>query len=289
MSLGAELASSLRHEAQSELFISASMLATLGVFVFTLGSKDAKRKLYHVNLGREDVGRIALLPGDSDRVPEIARRFKKARVLSYHREYTTHGGYIGKEYVVAMSTGIGGPATAIAVEELARLGVKVMIRVGTCGAISREIKVGSVIIPDASVRMEGTSGQYVHLGYPAAASPDVVLALKDAASALNKRCRVGTVASTDSFYVGQGRKSFGGYFPSDKTTLLDDLSSASVLGFDMECATLYTLTRVFGLKSGAVLAVVVNRETDEFKPRAGVGDAIDIAVEGVRHLRKFGI
>ena len=251
--------------------------------------RGEKGKLYHVNLGKDDVGRIALLPGDPDRVPEIARRFRKARALSTHREYTAYGGYVGDEYVVAMSTGIGGPAAAIAVEELARLGVKVMVRVGTCGAISRGIRLGSVIIPDSSVRLEGTSAQYVPIGYPAVASPDVVLALRDAAAALKKPFTMGTVASTDSFYVGQGRKSFGGYFPSGRASLMDDLSSANVLAFEMECATLYTLARVFGLKSGAVLAVVANRATDEFRPSAGVDESIDVAIEGVRRFGKQGV
>ena len=251
--------------------------------------KDEKGRLYHVSLGKGDVGRVALLPGDPDRVPEIAKRFREPRVLSSHREYTAYGGYVGKEYVVAMSTGIGGPATAIAVEELARLGVKVMVRVGTCGAISRKARLGSVLIPDASVRMEGTSAQYVPQGFPAAASPEVVVALRDAAASLKKTFAVGTVASTDSFYVGQGRKSFGGYFPSAAGSLIEDLGAANVLGFEMECATLFTLARVFGLKSAAVLAVVANRATDEFRPGAGVDEAIDVAVEGVRRFPRTGV
>ena len=96
-------------------------------------------------------------------------------------------------------------------------------------------------------------------------------------------------ASTDSFYVGQGRKSFGGYFPSDKEGLVEDLGNANVLGFEMECATIYTLARVFGLKAGAVLAVVANRMTNEFRPGAGVDAAIEVAVEGVRRFKKYGV
>ncbi len=250
--------------------------------------RAGRGKPYHVNLGRGDVGRIALLPGDPDRVAEIAGRFGNAKALSVHREYTAYGGLLGKEYVVAVSTGIGGPAVAIAVEELARLGVTTMIRVGTCGAITRNVRVGSLVIPDASVRMEGTSAQYVPAGYPAAASPEVVLALRDAALALRKPFALGTAASTDSFYVGQGRRSFGGYFPSKNASLVKDLADANVLAFEMECATLYTLARVFGLRAGAVLAVVANRLTDEFRPGAGVDDAIDVAVEGVRRLPARG-
>lgn len=232
---------------------------------------------------------MALLPGDPDRVPKIAERFSDARDLGLHREYRAYAGKIGSEKVVAVSTGIGGPAAAIAVEELARLGVEVMIRVGTSGAIVPQAEVGSVIIADAAVRMDGTSAQYVPLGFPAAASPGVVMALAEAARSMKKRAAVGITASTDAFYVGQGRRSFGGFLPSKSAHLVDDLRQANVICFEMEAATLFTLGRVFGLRTGAVFAVVANRATDDFRLEAGVDDAIDIAVGAVRHLKKFAV
>jgi uridine phosphorylase len=254
-----------------------------------LEPKDESGRLYHIGLKKKDVGRIALLPGDPGRVPLIAEHFRDPKLLGSHREYVSYGGYVGREYVVAMSTGIGGPAAAIAVEELSRLGVEVMIRVGTCGAIQPFAKVGSLVIADASVRLEGTTRQYVMDGYPAAASPEVVLALRAAASALKKRAVVGLAASTDSFYVGQGRKGRGGYFPSQNVSLVRDLQQARVLCFEMESSTLFTLGRIFGLKTGAVFAVVANRVTDDFRVGAGVEDAIQVAVAGVRGLKKYGV
>ena len=251
--------------------------------------RDDTGRPYHVRLSRKEVGRIAFLPGDPGRVPMIAERLERAKELTSNREYAAYGGRIGKERVVVVSTGIGGPAAAIAIEELARLGVEVMIRVGTCGTIAPSIKAGSVIIADAAVRMDGTSAQYVHLGYPAAATPGVVMALSDAAAAMGKKAAVGITASTDSFYSGQGRKSFGGFLPSDKAHIVEDLRAAKVLCFEMEAATLFTLGRVFGLKTGAIFAVVANRATDEFKLEAGVDDAIDVAVESVRRLKKYSV
>jgi uridine phosphorylase len=245
--------------------------------------------MYHIGLTRGDVGRVALLPGDPDRVNAIAARFRGAKVLSSHREYRSMGGYVGGEYVVALSTGIGGPAAAIAVEELARLGVEVMIRVGTCGSLDESTRVGSMVIADSAVRMEGTSWEYVMPGYPAAATPEVVMALKRAAEALKKKAKVGIAASTDSFYAGQGRSSFGGYFTSDKAHLIEDLRAAKVLCFEMEAATLFTLGRLFGLKTGAVLAVVGNRATEEFKPGAGVDAAIDVAIQAVKTFKDHGV
>jgi uridine phosphorylase len=251
--------------------------------------QDATGRPYHIKLSKKDIGRVALLPGDPDRVPVIASRLKAPVALSSNREYTAWAGGVAGERVVVMSTGIGGPATAIAVEELARLGTQVMIRVGTCGSLQPELKVGSLVIADAAVRLDGTSAEYVHLGYPAAATPGVVLALRDSARDLKKDAAVGVAASTDSFYVGQGRKAFGGYSPSDKAHLVNDLRAAKVLCFEMEAATLFTLGRIFGLRTGAVFAVVGNRSTGEFKPGAGVQAAIDVAVGAVKNLRVYGV
>jgi uridine phosphorylase len=251
--------------------------------------KDSEGRPYHLRLRKADVGKVALLPGDPARVPVISKKLQRSAMLSSNREYTAWGGFVGRDRVTVVSTGIGGPATAIAVEELARLGVRVMIRVGTCGAIVREARVGSVVIADSAVRMDGTSAQYVPLGYPAAASPGVVFALQEAASSVRAKARVGIAASTDSFYVGQGRESYGGYFPSDKKGLIEDLRAANVLCFEMEASTLFTLGRIFGLKTGAVLGVVANRATNEFRPGAGVDSAIAIAVNAVTRLKKFGV
>jgi len=251
--------------------------------------RDDSGRPYHIRLSKKDVGSIAFLPGDPGRVPKIAQRFQDARDLGSHREYTAYGGRVGGEKVLALSTGIGGPAAALAIEELARLGVKVMIRVGTCGAIVPSIRVGSIIIADSAVRMDGTSAQYVPAGYPAAASPGVVMALVESARVLGKRPALGITASTDSFYVGQGRKSFGGFLPPESAHVVEDLRAAKVLCFEMESATLFTLGRVFGLKTGALFAVVANRATDELKNDAGVDDAIDIAVGSVKLLKKYAV
>lgn len=251
--------------------------------------RDEAGRPYHVRLSKEDVGKVALLPGDPGRVPFIARRLRKPKELNSNREFAAYSGWAGGEKVVVVSTGIGGPSAAIAVEELARLGVRVMIRVGTCGAITPKVKVGSVVIADAAVRMDGASAQYIGLGYPAAASPGVVMALDEAARALGKRATVGIAASTDSFYAGQGRASFGGFIPPERAHIVDDLRAARVLCFEMEAATLFTLGRLFGIRTGALFGVVANRATNEFRLEAGVDDAIDVAVRSVGLLEKYPV
>jgi uridine phosphorylase len=250
-----------------------------------LEPRDSEGRLYHIRLRERDVGRIALLSGDPDRIPRIAKRFRDSKMISSHREFTAFGGYVDEEYVISMSTGIGGPAAAIAVEELARLGVQLMIRIGTCGAIDPRAKVGSLIVAEAAVRMDGTTRQYVMDGYPAAATPEVVMALKESASSLKKEFLAGIAASTDAFYAGQGRPSFKSYFPSKAKQLVPDLRAAKVLCFEMESSTIFTLGRLFGLRTGALFTVVGNRMTDDFKADKGIDGAIEVAVEGVRRLK----
>jgi uridine phosphorylase len=248
--------------------------------------RDSQGRLYHIRLKKKDVGKIALLPGDPDRVPRIAKHFTNARPISIHREYTTYGGYIDREYVISTSTGIGGPAAAIAIEELARLGVKLMIRVGTCGPISPRAKIGTLIISEAAVRLDGTTRQYVVDGYPASATPEVVIALQESARGLKKEFLSGISASTDAFYPGQGRPAYSNYLPRQAKGLVSDLKAANVLCFEMETSTLLTLGRLFGLRTGALFAVIGNRMTDAFRAQSGIDDSIEVAVEAVRRLIK---
>jgi uridine phosphorylase len=115
------------------------------------------------------------------------------------------------------------------------------------------------------------------------------MALADSAMSLRKKHLVGLAASTDSFYVGQGREGFGGYFPSRYASLISDLRQARVLCFEMESSTLFTLGRLYGLKTGALFAVVANRATDEFRQDAGLADTIAIATDSVKKLAKYGV
>ena len=189
--------------------------------------------------------------------------------------------------ISATSTGIGGPAAAIAVEELLRVGAHTFIRVGTTGAIQKFIGVGDLIITTAAVRLDGTSKQYVYTEYPAVASYEVVLALIEAAESLGVKYHVGISASTDSFYTGQGRPGYKGYMLSWMKNIIPDLQRANVLNFEMESSTIFTLANIYGARAGSVCAAVANRVTDEFVVDAGVEDAIKVANEAVRILYEW--
>ncbi len=241
---------------------------------------------YHIACRPGDVARYVLLPGDPERVPKISSLWDEAREVAFHREYRTHTGRYRGVPISVTSTGIGGPSTAIAIEELAAIGVDTFIRVGSTGAIQPGIEIGDLIIAKAAVRLEGTSKQYVRVEYPAVADLEVTLALIEAAESLGLRYHIGITASTDSFYLGQGRPGLNGYFPSFARDIVDNLRQANVTNFEMEAATLFTLAGVYGLRAGCVCAVFANRVMDEFG-KAGEREAAMVASEAVKILAEW--
>jgi uridine phosphorylase len=241
---------------------------------------------YHIACKPGDVARYVLLPGDPERVPKISSLWDEAREIAFHREYRTHTGKYKGVPISVTSTGIGGPSTAIAVEELAAIGADTFIRVGSTGAIQPGMEIGDLIIAKAAVRLDGTSKQYVRIEYPAVADLEVTLALIEAAESLGVRYHIGITASTDSFYLGQGRPGLNGYFPSFARNIVDDLRQARVTNFEMEAATLYTLANIYGLRAGCVCAVFANRVTNEFG-KAGEKEAALVASEAVKILSEW--
>jgi uridine phosphorylase len=241
---------------------------------------------YHISAKRGQVGNYVFLPGDPDRVPKIAKLWDSAHEVSSHREYRIWSGMINGTMVSACSTGIGCPATAIAIEELSRIGGNTFIRVGSCGSLLPDLDCGQLAISTAAVRLDGTSKQYVTAAYPAAASHDVTLALIEAAERLGKKYRAGYTASTDSFYVGQGRPGVEDYLPTDAKTLIETLRKQHVITMEMEASAIFTLAGIYGFRSGCVLAVYANRATNKFEVK-GEEDACEVAVEAVRILSKW--
>src|SRR2546422_5177257 len=156
---------------------------------------------YHIRAQSGDVGEAVLLPGDPGRVEPIARLLDAPRLIARNREYTTYTGELDGRAVSVCSTGIGSPSTAIAVEELAAIGAKTFVRVGTTGSIQKGVGFGDLVIATAAVRDEGTTPGYVPMSYPAVADFELVSAMVAAARAANQRARAGIVRSHDALYT----------------------------------------------------------------------------------------
>lgn len=223
------------------------------------------RRQYHLDVAPEDVADSVLLPGDPDRLETIVETWDHAEQRAEHREYRTATGEHDGTPVSVTSTGIGSPSTAIAVEELARVGVDTLIRVGSCGSIAPRADIGELVITTAAVRKEGTSKEYVREDYPASADHRITSALVAAAEKLGYTYHLGVTCSTDSFYAGQSRPGLDGFRARDSEAEIDALREAGVVNFEMEAASLLTLANIYGLRAGAVCTVYADRDTGEFR------------------------
>jgi len=241
---------------------------------------------YHIACRPGDLERYVLLPGDPARVLKIMALWDKGKEIAFHREYRSATGTYKGTGISACSTGIGSPSTAIAIEELANIGCDTFIRVGSCGAIQEGIECGDLIIDAAAVRMEGTTEQYVRTEYPAYASYEIVLALIEACESLNLRYHLGITASTDSFYLGQGRRGYKGYSTTASERLVEDLRRARVTNFEMEASALFVLSSIYGMRAGCVCTVFADRLGNTFKTE-GEETAAKAACEAVRILREW--
>ena len=195
---------------------------------------------FHLKIKNGDVGRYAILPGDPGRVPLIAKYLDNAEFVASNREYTTYTGYLLGEKVSVVSTGIGGPSAAIAVEELIRSGTDTFIRIGTSGGMDISVSGGDLVVAQASISSEGTSHEYIPENYPAVADFEVTAALKAAGDALSedvdgKRCHVGVVHSKDSFYgeieplqMPVGDKLSGSWVYVKRGCLISEMESAAI-------------------------------------------------------------
>lgn len=217
---------------------------------------DEKR--YHIACKHGDVGRYCILPGDPGRCEAIAAHFDGARLVAVNREFTTYTGTLDGVPVSVVSTGIGGPSAAIAMEELASIGADTFIRVGTCGGIDMKVKSGDIVIVTGAVRMEGTSREYAPIEYPAVADFEITKALVDSAQALGLSYHTGVVQCKDSFY--------GQHSPARMPVSYELLNKweawkrLGVLASEMESAALFTVSAALGVRCGAVMNVVWNQE-----------------------------
>ncbi|MBQ8967681.1 nucleoside phosphorylase [Ruminococcus sp.] len=251
---------------------------------------DGERQ-FHIQTLPSEIGKYVILPGDPGRVPKIAALLDNAEQVAYNREYNTYTGYLDGEKVSVCSTGIGGPSTAIAVEELVKCGANTFIRVGTCGGMHLKVWGGDLIIAGSAIRCEGTSRDYLPEGYPAAADYTIVRALADTAGELSenehgKRYHVGVVHSKDSFYgqVEPERSGVASYL----LPRWESFEKCGCLASEMECAALFAVGQVLDVRCGAVLTAIWNMQRSQLElPDTMTNDssrAIKCAVEAIRKL-----
>lgn len=227
----------------------------------------------HIHLDNSFKAKYALMPGDPARLDRIAPFLDNVKELAYNREYRSLYGTFKGVGIIAISTGIGGSSAGICIEELSHIGIQAMIRIGSCGALQKEINIGDLVLVNGAVRDDGASQAYIDLRYPAV--PDTVLlaACIESAREAGFKYHVGLVHSHESFYIDENEEQQAYW------------SKRGILGADMETAALFTIGRLRGIKTASILNNVVLYGQDtadsigdyvEGEERATVGERNEI-------------
>jgi uridine phosphorylase len=218
---------------------------------------------YHIGLGPGELAEYVLLPGDPDRTDRIATRLERVEVRRRNREFASVTGTYRDRRISVVSTGIGTDNVEIVVAEILAITERpTFVRVGSCGALQEEIELGDLVISSGAVRLEATTGFFVHDGYPAVADYVAVAALVEAAHRLGHRAHVGITATAPGFYGAQGRPI--PRLPIRFPDLADDLARQRVVNFEMEASALLVLAGLAGCRAGVVCAAYAQRRTGAF-------------------------
>ena len=204
----------------------------------------------HIRFTEEEAAKYAILPGDPKRVDRIAKFLDDVKEITFNREYKSISGYYKGVKVLAMSTGMGGPSTAIGVEELANIGVEAMIRIGSCGALRSGIKLGDLVIVNGAVRDDGASNAYIDKAFPAIPDTELLMDVIQAAKAMEYPYHVGIGRSHDCLY-GDPKENLDTYW-----------GSKGVISSDMETSTLFVVGSLRGVKTASILNNVVEADGD---------------------------
>jgi uridine phosphorylase len=217
-------------------------------------------KQYHIQLDENNCAPYVLLPGDPGRVAQVAALWDESHKVAENREYVTYTGVYKDMPITCTSTGIGASSTAIAVEELARVGATTFLRIGTCGTFKDEVKNGDIVIFDSAARYDGASRAYAPLEYPAVAHYDVVNACIQAAEALHIPHLVGMTRTHDGLYARQPKPggSFNNYWLSDWANHYEDLKRMNIVASEMEAAVIFVQAKLWGLRAGGMAVSVIN-------------------------------
>jgi uridine phosphorylase len=226
--------------------------------------KTQEGRQYHIGLAPKEVAPRVLLCGDPARAKRVAALFDQVTHEISNREYLTFTGTYQNLPLSVMATGMGCDNTEIAVIELAQiLDDFVLLRIGSSGALQKNINLADLVVSTGGVRLENTSTSYVMEGFPALSHYEVLLALIQAVDTLHYPFHVGLTATAPGFYGGQARHVPG--FPPRYPDLLEQLEKVGVQNMEMETSTLFTLAQLRpGIRAGAVCAIYASRHQNQF-------------------------
>ena len=201
-----------------------------------------QRMLSMLGLKADSLGPYALIPGPKERSDMLLKLLEAPQKNFTFLDYEMHSGSLDGKRVTVGNGGRYAPDTAITTEILCGAGAQALIRVGSCGSLQENVKIGDLVIVTGAVRGDGTSRYYVAENFSTVAHGDIVNALKRAADSLNARYHLGWIFTTDALF-------------QETPELIQQLNEQNISSIDMVTSTFLTIAQVRGKKAGAILAV----------------------------------
>ena len=237
-------------------------------------SKDSRKTLINLGIESSDLPDRLIVVGDPARAKVAALMLDDHFEVGRNREYVTFRGNHNSVPVAVVSHGVGAAGAAICFEELCQAGVQRIIRAGTAGGLQRQILDGNLVNVIGAVRDEGVSPRIVPTSYPAIPAIEIVRDIESASEGQDS-VHKGIVLSTDLFYphkiLGSNMKLW---------------QESGVVAVEMECSILFVIASLYGIKSGAILAIDGNplakndEEMSDYNPyRSVVKETVDIALK----------
>lgn len=244
--------------------------------------RKGKRIMLHTGL--DEIAGYVFVPGSVERAALISKHFDEPQLILQRKAFLAYSGKLEGEPVAVISTGIGGPTATICADELHRLGVHTMLRIGSCASCSAASRIGDVMIPKGAVRMEGTSDYYVPKDFPAVPDYELFRACEKAAIKCGYPYNTGITITKDSFYTETSPETKP--ISRDLVYMWGVYERSGAASTSMECAPLFIQGAVLGFRTAAVeiCATNYNDYSNDNKnyPRGWEQRAIEVGIEAMR-------
>jgi uridine phosphorylase len=274
--------------------------------------------VYHLKLLPEHIAQNVILVGDPGRVEVISAMFETIEYKIENREFVTHTGTYKGTRITALATGIGTDNIDIVVNELdaainfdlhsrqvkPKLQRLNLIRLGTCGALQKQLEINSTVITEYSIGMDGVKHFYdikeseaerhVRIAFEGFSEfddsinkPYVSQSNNDLFQKFQHLGKPGYTLTANGFFGPQGRSL---RLPLSMPTFNEDIekfqvNDRKVLNYEMESSALYSLGNALGHKCLCMCIVVANRKAMQFSKdyHPAMRQLIKDVLEGLAH------
>jgi len=195
-----------------------------------------------VQLRPQDIGKYAVVPGPKERLDSLIKKIENPIKNFTFMEYSMFTGNYAGTKVTAINGGRFSADTAITTELLCNAEAQYMIRIGSCGSLHEDIKIGDLIVAESAIRGDGVTPYYVKEDFKTLSEPSLTSALEETAKASGLNVHRGKVWSTDAIL-------------RETKEHVNKAINQGAVAVDMVTSTFLTITQLYKIKAAVILAV----------------------------------